>query len=132
MKQYEKKYDANGRPYLETSLPGLVLTRLPLLNKVTSFSWEERNEFGLMGVLPTHVSTLDEQVERSYANFKSFRSDLEKHVFLRALQDRSEVLFYALIDRHIEEMMPIIYTPTVAQAVEQFSRIYRYPRGLVV
>jgi malate dehydrogenase (oxaloacetate-decarboxylating) len=132
MKQYEKKFDANGRPYLETSLPGLVLTRLPLLNKVTSFTLEERKEFGLMGVLPTHVSSLEEQVERSYANFKSFRTDLEKHVFLRALQDRSEVLFYALIDRHIEEMMPIIYTPTVAQAVEQFSRIYRYPRGLVV
>ena len=132
MKQYEKKLDANGRPYLETSLPGLVLTRLPLLNKGTSFTWEERKEFGLLGLLPTHISTLEEQAERSYANFKSFRSDLEKHVFLRALQDRSEVLFYALIDRHIEEMMPIIYTPTVAQAVEQFSRIYRYPRGLVV
>jgi malate dehydrogenase (oxaloacetate-decarboxylating) len=132
MKQYEKKLDANGRPFLETSLPGLVLTRLPLLNKGTSFTWEERQEFGLLGLLPTKVSSLEEQVERSYANFKSFRTDLEKHVFLRALQDRSEVLFYALIDRHIEEMMPIIYTPTVAQAVEQFSRIYRYPRGLVV
>jgi malate dehydrogenase (oxaloacetate-decarboxylating) len=132
MKQYEKKYDANGRPYLETSLPGLVLTRLPLLNKGTSFTLEERREFGLLGMLPTHVSSLEEQVARSYENFKSFRTDLEKHVFLRALQDRSEVLFYAMIDRHIEEMMPIIYTPTVAQAVEQFSRIYRYPRGLVV
>ncbi len=132
MKQYEKKLDASGRPYLETNLPGLLLTRLPLLNKGTGFSPEERAEFGLEGLLPTHVSTLEEQVARNYANFKSFRTDLEKHVFLRALQDRSEVLFYALIDRHIEEMMPIIYTPTVAQAVEQFSRIYRYPRGLVV
>ncbi len=132
MKQYEKKRDAQGHLYLETSLPGLVLTRLPLLNKGTSFTWEERQAFGLMGVLPTHVSTLEEQVARAYANFTGFRSDLEKHVFLRALQDRCEVLFYALIDRHIEEMMPIIYTPTVAQAVEQFSRLYRYPRGLVV
>jgi malate dehydrogenase (oxaloacetate-decarboxylating) len=132
MKQYDKKYDANGRPYLETNLPGLLLTRLPLLNKGTGFTPEEREEFGLLGLIPTHVSTLEEQVARNYANFTSFRTDLEKHVFLRALQDRSEVLFYALIDRHIEEMMPIIYTPTVAQAVEQFSRIYRYPRGLVV
>jgi len=132
MKQYEKKLDAEGRPYLETSLPGLLLTRLPLLNKGTSFTWEEREAFGLMGLLPTHVSSLEEQVARSYANFKGFRTDLEKHVFLRALQDRSEVLFYALLDTHIEEMMPIIYTPTVAQAVEQFSRIYRFPRGLVV
>ncbi|QSQ20899.1 NAD-dependent malic enzyme [Pyxidicoccus parkwayensis] len=132
MKQYEKKYDADGRPYLETSLPGLLLTRLPLLNKVTSFTREEREEFGLMGLLPTHVSSLEEQVTRAYANFKSFKTDLEKHVYLRALQDRSEVLFYALLDAHIQEMMPIIYTPTVAQAVEQFSRIYRFPRGLVV
>jgi malate dehydrogenase (oxaloacetate-decarboxylating) len=132
MKQYEKKLDANGRPYLETNLEGLMLTRLPLLNKGTSFTLEERREFGLMGLLPTHVSSLDEQIERSYTNFRSFRSDLDKHVFLRALQDRSEVLFYALLNRHIEEMMPIIYTPVVAQAVEQFSRIYRYPRGLVV
>jgi len=132
MKQYEKKYDAEGRPYLETSLPGLLLTRLPLLNKGTSFTWEEREAFGLLGLLPTHLSSLEEQVERAYANFKSFRTDLEKHVFLRALQDRSEVLFYALLDTHIQEMMPIIYTPTVAQAVEQFSRIYRFPRGLVV
>jgi malate dehydrogenase (oxaloacetate-decarboxylating) len=132
MKQYEKKFDTDGRPYLETSLPGLLLTRLPLLNKGTSFTLEERREFGLLGLLPTHVSPLEEQLERAYANFRAFRSDLEKHVFLRALQDRSEVLFYALLDKHIEEMMPIIYTPTVAQAVEQFSRIYRYPRGLVV
>ncbi len=132
MKQYEKKFDAQGQAYLETSLPGLLLTRLPLLNKGTSFTLEERREFGLLGLLPTHVSSLEEQLERAYANFRGFRSDLEKHVFLRALQDRSEVLFYALLDKHIEEMMPIIYTPTVAQAVEQFSRIYRYPRGLVV
>jgi malate dehydrogenase (oxaloacetate-decarboxylating) len=132
MKQYEKKYDADGRPYLETSLPGLLLTRLPLLNKGTSFTREEREAFGLLGLLPTHVSSLEEQVTRAYANFKSFKTDLEKHVFLRALQDRSEVLFYALVDTHIQEMMPIIYTPTVAQAVEQFSRIYRFPRGLVV
>lgn len=132
MKQYEKKLDAQGRPYLETNLPGLLLTRLPLLNKGTGFPPEEREEFGLQGLLPTHVSTLEEQTARNYANFKSFRTDLEKHVFLRALQDRSEVLFYAMVDQHIEEMMPIIYTPTVAQAVEQFSRIYRYPRGLTV
>lgn len=132
MKQYEKKLDAQGRPYLETNLPGLLLTRLPLLNKGTGFPPEEREEFGLQGLLPTHVSSLEEQTARNYANFKSFRTDLEKHVFLRALQDRSEVLFYAMVDQHIEEMMPIIYTPTVAQAVEQFSRIYRYPRGLTV
>lgn len=132
MKQYEKKTDAGGKPYLETDLPGLMLTRLPLLNKGTAFTLDERRAFGLLGLFPTHVSSLDEQLERAYDNFRSFTTDLDKHVFLRVLQDRSEVLFYALVDRHLEEMMPIIYTPTVAQAVEQFSRIYRYARGLVV
>ena len=132
MKQYERRVDEHGQPYLETDLPGLMLTRLPLLNKGTAFTTEEREAFGLTGLFPSHVSSLDEQVERSYANFASFTTDLEKHVFLRVLQDRSEVLFYALVEQHLDEMMPIIYTPTVAQAVQQFSRIYRFPRGLVV
>ena len=132
MRQYEKKQDANGQYYLETDLPGMVLTRLPLLNKSTAFTLEERREFGILGVFPTHVSTLDEQVERAYVHFRGLATDLDRHIYLRALQDRSEVQFYALLDRRLEELLPIIYTPTVAQAVEQFSRIYRYPRGLVV
>lgn len=132
MKQYERKIDANGQPYLETSLPGLMLTRLPLLNKGTAFSEEERREFDLWGLLPTHCSTLEEELQRCYLNFSMFSVDIDRHVYLRMLQDRSEILFYALLDRHLEEMMPIIYTPTVAQAVEQFSRLYRFPRGLVV
>lgn len=132
MKQYERKRDAKGRPYLETSLPGVMLTRLPLLNKATGFTEEERRAFGLWGLLPTHVSSLDEEITRAYENFRMFSTDIDRHIFLRMLQDRSEVIFYALLDRHLEEMMPIIYTPTVAQAVEQFSRIYRFPRGLVV
>ncbi len=130
MKQYEKKLDAQGRPYLETHLEGLMLTRLPLLNKGTSFSLEERREFGLLGLMPTHVSSLDEQLERSYANFRSLRSDLDKHVFLRALQDRNSVLFYAFVSRHLAELLPIVYTPTVGLACEQWSRIYRRERGL--
>ncbi len=132
MKQYEKKFDAQGRAYLETSLPGLMLTRLPLLNKGTNFTREEREEFGLLGLLPPRISSMEEQLERHYSNFRKLTDDLERHVFLRAMQDRSEVLFYALLERHLEEMMPLIYTPVVAQAVQQFSRIYRYPRGLVV
>ncbi len=132
VKQYRRKFDNEGNPYLETDLPGLVLTRLPLLNKSTAFPAEERQAFGLTGLFPAHVSTLDEQVERAYHNFRGFQTNLDKHIFLRVLQDRNEVAFYALLDRHLEEMMPIIYTPTVAEAVQQFSRIYRYPRGLVV
>ncbi|MFN0064094.1 MAG: NAD-dependent malic enzyme [Myxococcaceae bacterium] len=132
MKQYERKVDSQGKPYIETSLPGLMLTRLPLLNKGTAFTEEERREFGLSGLLAPHVSSLDEEVQRAYDNFNMFTTDIDRHVFLRMLQDRMEVVFYALLDRHLEQMMPIIYTPTVAQAVEQFSRLYRFPRGLVV
>lgn len=132
MKQYECRVDKNGCSYLYTPLPGLLLTRLPLLNKSTAFTEEERKEFGLEGLFPSHVSPLEEQIEREYTNFKNFTTNLDKHVYLRVLQDRNEVLFYALLDSHLEEMLPIIYTPTVAEAVQKFSLIYRFPRGIVV
>ncbi|HKI58679.1 MAG TPA: NAD-dependent malic enzyme [Trueperaceae bacterium] len=132
MKQYERLSDEQGNVYLATDLPGLMLTRLPLLNKSTAFTPEERRAFGLEGLYPPHVSTLDEQVQRTYANFQRFTTNLDKHIYLRVLQDRNEVLFYALVERHIEEMLPIIYTPTVAEAVQKLSLIYRWPRGLVV
>lgn len=132
MNQYRKTTDADGRPVLETDLPGLAITRLPLLNKGTGFPDEERTAFGLHGLFPDRVSPLEEQVDRAYDNVRSFSTNLDKHIFLRVLQDRNEVLFYALLEQHLEEMMPLIYTPTVAEAVEQFSRIYRYPRGLMV
>ncbi len=132
MKQYERLIDESGAPYLATDLPGLILTRLPLLNKSTAFTPEEREELGLEGLFPPHISSLEEQVQRTYANFRRFTTNLDKHIYLRVLQDRNEVLFYALIQRHLEEMLPIIYTPTVAEAVQKFSLIYRWPRGLVV
>ncbi len=132
MKQFEKRIDENGRPYLATHLSGYLLTRLPLLNKSTGFSREERRELGLEGLLPPHTSSLEEQVRRTYANYAGFTTPLDKHVYLRVLQDRNEVLFYALLEEHLEEMLPIIYTPTVAEAVQKFSLIYRFPRGLVV
>jgi len=132
MTKYERKTDERGQRYLATDLTGFALTRLPLLNKSTGFTPDERRELGLEGLLPPHVSTLDEQVVRAYANFSHFATDFDKHVYLRVLQDRNEVLFYALLEQHLEEMMPIIYTPTVAEAVQKFSLIYRFPRGLVV
>ena len=132
MKQYDRLIDEHGDPYLATDLHGLLLTRLPLLNKSTGFTPEERRELGLEGLVPPHVSTLEEQVQRTYANFRRFTTNLDKHIYLRVLQDRNEVLFYALMERHLEEMLPIIYTPTVAEAVQKFSLIYRWPRGLVV
>src|SRR5690606_18001813 len=132
MKQFERRVDENGQPYLATSLPGFMLMRLPLLTKSTAFSREERREFGLEGLLPPHVATLEEQLERTYGNYQRATTNIEKHVYLRGLQDRNEVLYYALLEKHLEEMMPIVYTPTVAEAVQSFSRIYRYPRGLVI
>ncbi|HRN17956.1 MAG: NAD-dependent malic enzyme [Trueperaceae bacterium] len=132
MRQFEKRFDDDGNPYLATSLSGYLLTRLPLLNKSTAFSREERRELGLEGLVPPHRSSIEEQVERTFANYSRFSSALDKHIYLRVLQDRNEVLFYALLEAHLEEMLPIIYTPTVAEAVQKFSLIYRFPRGLVI
>jgi malate dehydrogenase (oxaloacetate-decarboxylating) len=104
----------------------------PLLNKGTAFSDRERTKFGLHGLLPPHVETLDEQAVRAYEAYQRKDDDLERHIYLRALQDTNEVLFYRLLLDHIIEMTPIVYTPTVAQACEQFSHIYRRPRGIFV
>ena len=111
---------------------GLDLLDTPTLNRGTAFTEEERNKFGLQGLLPPYIETLDEQVTRAYEAFQKKDDDLERHIYLRALQDTNEVLFYRLLLDHIEEMTPIVYTPTVAQACEQFSHIYRRPRGLFV
>jgi malate dehydrogenase (oxaloacetate-decarboxylating) len=111
---------------------GMDLLDTPTLNKGTAFTEEERTEFGLQGLLPPHVETLDEQAIRAYEAFQKKDSDLERHIYLRALQDTNEVLFYRLIVDHIEEMTPLVYTPTVAVAIEQFSHIYRRPRGLFI
>jgi malate dehydrogenase (oxaloacetate-decarboxylating) len=111
---------------------GMDLLDTPTLNKGTAFTEQERTEFGLRGLLPPHVETLDEQAVRAYEAFQKKDSDLERHIYLRALQDTNEVLFYRLIVDHIEEMTPLVYTPTVATAIEQFSHIYRRARGLFI
>src|ERR1700748_1604539 len=111
---------------------GMGLLDTPVSNKGTAFTEEERTEFGLQGLLPPHVETLDEQVVRAYEAFQRKDNDLERHIYLRALQDTNEVLFYRLSVDHIEEMTPLVYTPTVATAIEQFSHIYRRPRGLFI
>jgi malate dehydrogenase (oxaloacetate-decarboxylating) len=111
---------------------GMDLLDTPLLNKGTAFTEEERTVFGLLGLLPPHVETLEEQVVRAYEAYQRKDDDLERHIYLRALQDTNEVLFYRLLLDHIEEMTPIVYTPTVALACQQFSHIYRRPRGLFV
>ncbi|WP_038056089.1 NAD-dependent malic enzyme [Thermus amyloliquefaciens] len=126
---YDVKRDERGERYLEPYVSGFLLLRLPLLNKGTAFTEEERRALGLEGLLPPHVNTLEEQKERVYRRYRLIQSPLEKHIYLRHLQDRNEVLFYALVVDHLEEMLPILYTPTVGEAVREFSHIYRYPRG---
>jgi malate dehydrogenase (oxaloacetate-decarboxylating) len=126
---YDVRRDAQGQRYLEPAVSGALLLGLPLLNKGTAFTREERWMLGLEGLLPPHVTTLEDQKERNYRRYWLISSDLEKHLFLRELQDRNEVLFYALVTEHLAEMLPVLYTPTVGEAVRQFSRTYRYPRG---
>ncbi|RTE85638.1 MULTISPECIES: NAD-dependent malic enzyme [Gammaproteobacteria] len=114
--------------YIHYSGPSLLET--PLLNKSSAFSPEERKAFNLTGLLPPRYETIEEQVSRAYMQYKSFETPLNKHIFLRAIQDTNETMYYRLVKDHVEEMMPIIYTPTVGDACEQFSDIYRSARGL--
>jgi malate dehydrogenase (oxaloacetate-decarboxylating) len=111
---------------------GMDLLNHQLLNKSTAFTEEERSRFGLDGLLPPHIESLEEQVVRAYEAYKRKDDDLERHIYLRALQDNNEVLFYRLLLDHIEEMTPMVYTPVVALACQQFSHIYRKPRGLFI
>jgi malate dehydrogenase (oxaloacetate-decarboxylating) len=115
---------------VRTALGGYELLNDPLLNKGTAFTEAERDTFELHGLLPPHVATLDYQVQRRLDAFRKLGSDMQKYVFLRGLQDTNETLFYALLTRNIEEMMPIVYTPTVGLGCQQFSSIFRKPRGL--
>ena len=103
-----------------------------LTTKGTAFTVEERRRLGLLGLLPTVVKTLGEQVEHVWHEFSTRRDDLDKHIYLRALQDRNETLFYRVLREHIPETLPIIYTPTVGEACQRFGEIYRRPRGLFV
>ena len=111
-------------------MSGYELLNDPLLNKGTAFTEAERDEFDLHGLLPPHVSQLDSQVKRRLDAFRSLHTDMQKYMFLRGLQDSNEILFYALLTRNIEEMMPIVYTPTVGLGCQHFSSIFRKPRGL--
>jgi malate dehydrogenase (oxaloacetate-decarboxylating) len=108
---------------------GYDLLTNPALNKGTAFTERERWEFGLNGLLPAHVSTLGEQVERRLLALRGLATDLDRYVYLRDLQDTNETLFYAVLVANTEELLPIVYTPTVGPGSQQFSRIFRRPRG---
>src|SRR5882672_11968677 len=98
---------------------GVNLLERPTLNKGTAFTEDERNRLGLQGLLPPQVESLDQQVARAYEAYRRKDDDLERHIYLRALQDTNEVLFYRLLLDHIEEMTPMVYTPVVALACQQ-------------
>ncbi|XKE45028.1 NAD-dependent malic enzyme [Halomonas organivorans] len=111
---------------------GPPLLEMPLLNKGSAFTHEERREFNLIGLLPQNVETIEEQAERAYRQYRQCQNDLDRHIYLRAIQDDNETLYFRLVSEHLEEMLPIIYTPTVGQACEEFSNIYRNHRGLFI
>lgn len=115
--------------YISYAGPSLLET--PLLNKGSAFSGRERLNFNLMGLLPPRYENIEEQVKRAYMQYKSFDEPINKHIYLRAVQDNNETLFYRLLSDHLVEMLPIIYTPTVGEACEHFSDIYRSARGII-
>ncbi|MGF1690008.1 NAD-dependent malic enzyme [Photobacterium kagoshimensis] len=122
----------NDKRPLYIPYAGPALLETPLLNKGSAFSVEERMFFNLEGLLPEAIESIEEQAERAYQQYQKFENDIDKHIYLRNIQDTNETLFYRLVENHITEMMPIIYTPTVGAACENFSNIYRRGRGLFI
>ncbi|HZZ41019.1 MAG TPA: NAD-dependent malic enzyme [Acidobacteriaceae bacterium] len=117
-------------PVIRTKLYGFTLLNHPRLNKGTAFSEEERDAFDLHGLLPPHVGTLAEQIQRRRAAFDAYETPFERYTFMRDLQDINETLFYALILSDVRTFMPVVYTPTVGEGCQRFSEIWRKPRGL--
>src|ERR1700710_949639 len=109
---------------MKTGLFGYQLLTDPRFNKGTAFSQAERDRFELNGLLPPSIGNLDEQVSRRLQVLRSFETDIERYAFLRDLQDTNETLFFALLIENLEELLPVVYTPTVGEGCEQFSRLY--------
>ncbi len=133
MLSYSKRIDPFTREeYVEVPFKGHFLTEHPIYNKGTAFPEEERHALDLCGLFPEQVFTLELQKQRTYDSFRAKPDDLEKYIYLLALQDRNETLYYALLLDHLAEMLPIVYTPTVGKACQQFSHLFRRSRGLYV
>jgi malate dehydrogenase (oxaloacetate-decarboxylating) len=124
------KYRITPEGVLETGLSGFDLINFPMLNKGTAFTENERTSFALHGLLPPHIGNLEDQAARRLKALHDFETDFERYAYLRDLQDTNETLFYAVLVRNIEEMMPLVYTPTVGEGCQRFSEIWRKPRGL--
>jgi len=127
---FDIRRDESGRERMEVNLQGIALLRVPMTNKGTAFTEEERAALGLEGLLPPETNTLEEQVVRAYRAFCDQPTPILKYQFLRSLQERQEILFYALLNAHLREMLPIVYTPTVGEAVQKFSQLWQNARGL--
>lgn len=117
---------------LQVPFAGPTLLGTPLLNKGTAFSLQERDALHLRGLLPETVEDIEQQAARAYQQFQACSTDLDKHILLRSIQDSNETLFYRVVDDHLDEMLPIIYTPTVGKVCQEFSRIYRSHRGMFI
>jgi malate dehydrogenase (oxaloacetate-decarboxylating) len=115
---------------IEIAAEGIALLTQPLLNKGTAFTEEERTAFGLHGLLPPRIGTIEAQMERRLNGIRGFETDLERYFYLSDLQDANETLFYALVTANLAETLPLIYTPTVGQGCEEYSHFWHYPRGL--
>ncbi len=124
--------EVTGEEYMDVTADGQSLLLDPLTNKGTAFPLAERKSLRLDGLLPPAVSTMEQQLDRAYDNFRAKQTNLERYIHLASLQDRNETLFYRLVHDHIDEMMPIVYTPVVGEACQKFSRIYRRARGLYI
>lgn len=122
----------NSKKPLYIPYAGNTLLEFPLLNKGLAFSDEERTTFNLHGLIPRVVETIEEQSQRSYQQYKAFDEAINQHIYLRNIQDTNETLFYHLVENHLSEMLPIIYTPTVGEACQHFSDIYRRHRGVFI
>jgi malate dehydrogenase (oxaloacetate-decarboxylating) len=127
---FDIKKDAQHKPYMEVYLDGIALLRLTMTNKGTAFTDEERVALGLDGLLPPQVNTIENQMERAFHGFNDCPTPIAKYQYLRSLQERNEILFYALLGKHLREMLPIVYTPTVGEAVQKYSALFQNARGL--
>ncbi|OEC86373.1 MULTISPECIES: NAD-dependent malic enzyme [Methanobacterium] len=124
--------EKNGIKYIETDLKGIQLLRSAQLNKGTAFSDTERKKFFLKGLLPPVIETIEDQMQRAYHQYSLQTNDLQKNIFLNNLYNTNETLFFRLISEYIEEMMPIIYTPTAGLAIQHYSSEFRTPRGIYI
>ena len=115
---------------VEIDAEGLDLLNTPMLNKGTAFSEAERDSFHLHGLLPPHIGTLEDQSMRRAKVMETFTEDIQRYAFLRDLQDTNETLFYSVLTSNVEQMLPLVYTPTVGEGCQRFSEVYRKPRGV--